>query len=78
MNLLEMRWVIVRGELGEQILGTMPEGGVWAERADQTWRQIRGTKDAAPRTPQALASFADESEVGDRRCIAARGGWSGL
>ena len=71
-NLLEMRWVTVRGEDGEQILGTMPRGGVWIERADQTWRQIRGNKDAAPRTPRALASFADDAGV-----IVARGCWSG-
>jgi len=72
-NLIEMRWITVRGEDGEQqTLGTMPAGGVWTERADQTWRQIRGTRDAAPTTPRALASFADEGVV-----IAARGGWGG-
>jgi len=71
-NLLEMRWITVRGEDGEQTLGTMPAGGVWVERADHTWRQIRGTKDAAPTSPRALAAFADDGVV-----IAARGGWGG-
>lgn len=72
MNVLEMRWITVRGEDGEQqTLGTMPAGGVWVERADQTWRQIRGTKDAAPTTPGALAAFADD----ESGVIIARGGW---
>jgi len=70
VNVLEMRWVTVRCDDGDQTLGTMPGGGVWTERADQTWRQIRGTKDAAPTTPRALAAFADEGVV------IARGGWA--